>query len=710
MKTPAAVVIVVLAVLALTGSASAGLVVGINDDAAKNESVSPWFYGAMEDEGLALNAISLRWDDLDPTDIPTASSVADAIAQAKSVGVSVELDLYPLHAQAFTDGRKCAPTTNPEGCGDTAEIQAFANWTAEVAQTFPTIHQFVVMNECNQPLFVNPQWTTASVNQSAAICGRALAAAYDAIHAVDPENFVWGVGLSPRGNDKPHAVSNSSTSPVKFLGDLGRWFRSFAAKTHRTAPLMDGLDFHPYPIPQSLPFDKGYADPDDASVVNLPRIYQAFYNAFKGTPQKTIGQQPGGGLPVSLNETGIQTGSAGKAGYSGSEISANGNGGVIGKYATDAYQASWYVQLLNYVVCDPNIQVLNIFHLIDESSLAGWQSGLFNADETPKASATAVANWLAKSDGSCKGKLLPWTPPPAAVAVGPGPGGGSVRVFSGATGKLQSVRKPFGATYANGLYIATGDLNGDGISDVLSGAGADSPPKVVLTNGKNGSTIASWLAFPRSYRGGVTVAIGDVNGDGNADVIVGTATGPAQVKVYSAAGVLSSSFRPFPAPYAGGVTVAAGDVNGDDKAEVVVGEANGGSQVKVVSATGVPVSSLQPFSASFTGGVTVAAGDVNGDGKADVIVGSGSGGSRVKIYNGASSAALGSFVPFAASFTGGVSVAAGDVNGDGKADVMVGAAGGGSQVKIFNGSSSTPLLSFLGEPASFAAGVHLGSG
>ena len=46
-----------------------------------------------------------------------------------------------------------------------------------VARAFPTVHQFVVMNECNQPLFVNPQWDTSGNNQSAAICGRALAAA-----------------------------------------------------------------------------------------------------------------------------------------------------------------------------------------------------------------------------------------------------------------------------------------------------------------------------------------------------------------------------------------------------------------------------------------------------------------------------------------------------------------------------------------------------
>jgi hypothetical protein len=61
------------------------------------------------------------------------------------------------------------------------KIQQFADWTALVARTFPTVHQFIVMNECNQPLFVNPQWDSSGLNQSAAICGRALAASYDAL-------------------------------------------------------------------------------------------------------------------------------------------------------------------------------------------------------------------------------------------------------------------------------------------------------------------------------------------------------------------------------------------------------------------------------------------------------------------------------------------------------------------------------------------------
>jgi len=407
--------------LALGGAASADVSVGVNDDAGKFDGTAAWFFSTVAATGLKANAITLRWDDASPAEIPGEAAVGAAIAKAQAAGVTVVLDVYPLRSQALTNGAKCMPSTDPETCGDTARIGQFAAWTASLARAFPAVHEFVVMNECNQPLFVNPQWDMSGKNQSAPVCGRALAAAYDALKAVSGGIKVWGVGLSPRGNDRPEAASNSSTTPVAFLGALGTWFRAFVQKTGRRAPLMDGLDFHPYPVPQSQGFAAGYADVRSAGVSNLGRIYQAFYDAFAGTPQRTIGQQPGGGLPVSLNETGVQTDSSGRAGYAGVEVSATPAGGVVGRFATEEFQAGWYLQMLNLVACDPNVQVVDIFHLIDEESLAGWQSGLYFADRTPKRAAQAVRDWIATTGGSCRGKVQAWLParaaPPAAAVV-----------------------------------------------------------------------------------------------------------------------------------------------------------------------------------------------------------------------------------------------------------------------------------------------------
>jgi hypothetical protein len=115
-------------------------------------------------------------------------------------------------------------------------------------------------------------------------------------------------------------------------------------------------------------------------------------------------------VPISLNETGVQTGSTGKTGYTGSEVSNNAAGGVVGNYASQDYQSSWYRQMLNLLACDPNVAFVNIFHLIDESSLAGWQSGLYFADESAKKAAATVQSWLGQTGGACTGTLHPWTP------------------------------------------------------------------------------------------------------------------------------------------------------------------------------------------------------------------------------------------------------------------------------------------------------------
>jgi hypothetical protein len=410
MKKLGAALALMSATLLLAGTAGANLTVGLNDDASKDPAVAPWFFSTMQSVGLRINTLTLLWDETAPTDIAGADRIDQALDRARTLGLTIELDLYPAHSMALTDGTRCTPSPDPQGCGDSFRIQQFATWTAQVARRFPSVTQFVVMNECNQPRFVNPQWDTSGKNQSAEICGRALAAAYDAIKTVSAADTVWGIGLSPRGNDSPNAASNSSTKPVTFIGALGSWFRSFAQATGRTRGIMDGFDYHPYPVPQSIPFAVGYADPKEASVTNLPRIYQAFYDAFNGTPQRTIGQQTGGGLPLSLNETGVQTDTGDRPGYSGVEVSATAAGGVTGSFATESYQAAWYQQMLNLLSCDPNVAFVNIFHLIDEPTLAGWQSGLYYADETPKLSAQTVTSWLLRTGGACSGKTQPWLP------------------------------------------------------------------------------------------------------------------------------------------------------------------------------------------------------------------------------------------------------------------------------------------------------------
>jgi len=375
--------VVLAALLALLGAgvgraAADNIVWGVNDDLGKYEDGNGPFWTTLKSVGMTSDSMSLRWDETSVTgfDGDQADFVPAALDAATAAGVSVTLDVYPRHSAALAD---------PLNAG------RFAAWVAGLARAYPQVHEFVVMNECNTSLFVNPQYV-GGANVSAARCGEFLAAAYDALKAVNPKIFVWGLGLSPRGNPVPtDGSSPRATNPVDWLRFLGQWYRS----SGREKPLMDGLDLHPYPIPQNLPFETGYPGSTSFSVVNLPRAYQAFYSAFNGTPQRTVGP---GRLPVSLNEVGIQTTPPPQlaSSYTGTENAAG-----VDQTGSEQYQSEWYTELIDYALCDADVTKVNIFKLVDESSLLGWQSGLFYVGYVPKLSATTFPAELARTEGMC---------------------------------------------------------------------------------------------------------------------------------------------------------------------------------------------------------------------------------------------------------------------------------------------------------------------
>ena len=285
-----------------------------------------------------------------------------------------------------------------------------------------------------------------------------------------------------------------------------------------------------------------------------------------------------------------------------------------------------------------------------------------------------------------------------------------------------------------GSSLGGGDLNGDGYGDLLVGAPAYNARRgrayayygspAALAAAPNTSMLNPNTATNNDFLGASVASAGDVNGDGYADAIVGayragpTNNGRAYLYLGSATGLPATPTLTLNAPNTnanggdnfGASVASAGDVNGDGYADVIVGAyqasttsnaaptGNGRAYLYLGSASGVvttPSLTLNDPNTTATNdnfGYSVAsAGDVNGDGYADVLIGAyqasrvtntaATGNGRAYFYlgsaTGLATTPTTTFIDPNTSTTTdyfGASVAsAGDVNGDGYADIVVGA-------------------------------------
>ena len=358
---------------------------------------------------------------------------------------------------------------------------------------------------------------------------------------------------------------------------------------------------------------------------------------------------------------------------------------------------------------------------------------------TPPASADPSLELLAV-DSTGVGSLLPATSAFAetSFAVG-GPNSATLYDFNGT--KQFSV-----SPFATGIEArpAAADVNGDGVADLIVGAGPGGPSRVVVYDGKTQAILRDFTAFETAFTGGVYVSATDLNGDGLADIVITPdVTGGPRVQVRSGEtgqqlipdffGIEDTNFR-------GGARTSFGDLNGDGTPDLIVAAGFGGgprvaafngSTLLPGGSPGRLFGDLFVFEQALRNGAYVTAGDLNNDGYDDLIAGGGPGGGpRVYVLSGAaltgnlSGNPAGTQAPLANFFAGdqnnrdGVRVAAKDLDGDSQVDLVTGLGSPGvAQVRTFlgknvatPGASANPAVSLELNPLSTAGpgGVFVG--
>ncbi len=266
--------------------------------------------------------------------------------------------------------------------------------------------------------------------------------------------------------------------------------------------------------------------------------------------------------------------------------------------------------------------------------------------------------------------------------------------------------------FTGGVNVAAGDIDGDGVDEVITGAGSGGGPHIRVFD-KNGNIQSQFFAYNSHFQGGVNVAAGDIDGDGIDEVITGAGPGGGpHIRVFDKNGNIQSQFFAYNSHFQGGVNVAAGDIDGDGVDEVIAGAGpGGGPHVRVFTNTGQVVTQFFGFSKHFQGGVNVVAADIDGGvsrNKDEIIIAPGeSGGPQLRIFNNYAQL-INQFFVYSNDFTGGVNLGAGDINKDGVDEIITGAGpGGGPHVRVFDGRGVL-LDSLYGFDRDFGGGVNVG--
>lgn len=316
-------------------------------------------------------------------------------------------------------------------------------------------------------------------------------------------------------------------------------------------------------------------------------------------------------------------------------------------------------------------------------------------------------------------------------AVGAGAGGPGTARFFNPDGSHRFDANVFPG-FTGGVRVTSADFNGDGIADIVAGTGPGAASQVAIINGKTQALMMSIAPFEPAFVGGVYVTTGDVTGDGVADIIISPdeGGGPRCVIYNGKSFVQFASFFGINDPnFRGGARTAVSDFNSDGIGDLIVSAGFGGGP-RIAGYLGGALGNGQlislfhdffAFEVSLRNGAFISAGDIDGDGIAELIAGGGPGGGpRVTAFSGAAFQ-NDQVVPVLNMFAGnpanrgGVRMVARNLDDDALADLVIGdGTGAGSHVTGYYGKdlkaigAGAPIAFEFDAYPGFNGGVYVG--
>jgi hypothetical protein len=269
-----------------------------------------------------------------------------------------------------------------------------------------------------------------------------------------------------------------------------------------------------------------------------------------------------------------------------------------------------------------------------------------------------------------------------------------VQMFNRVTNEQMTVFQPFGPDYTDGFTVAKGDVNGDGFADILYSPRVGG--QIAIYDGATFSPLGSIYPFGAGFPMSLSLAVGDIDGDGYGDVIAAPSGIGMPPHVVATSGLdlsttLFSQYAYSP-QFLGGVSVAAGEVNGDGKMDIITAPLVGAPPhiVSFDGATGAVLQSYYAYSPLYKGGTSITAADLDGDGYTEIITGASAAAPHVVIVEARTQTVKASFYAYAPTFGGGVRVATvQDLNGDGIDDFITSPGpGAGPNIVRFDGKAA----------------------